>query len=132
MKIRRLEDLEGTERETRAETWKSRRLVLADDEVGFSFHDTVLYAGTSTEMWYRNHIESVYCIEGKGELKDIATGEVHEITPGTLYLLDEHDKHELTAIEDLRMMCVFNPPLTGEETHQEDGSYPLLTLEDVE
>lgn len=129
MKIRRLEELADTENDVVAENWRSRRFVLARDGVGFSFHDTVLHAGTVTRMWYKNHIESVYCIEGEGELLDVATGQRHEIRPGTLYLLDEHDRHELTAHSDLRMMCVFNPPLTGEETHQADGSYPLLTEE---
>lgn len=129
MKIRRLEDIAGSPAEIHAENWKSRRFILARDGVGFSFHDTVLYAGTTTSMWYANHVESVYCIEGEGELLDRETGQTHAIRPGTLYLLDEHERHELTATTDLRMMCVFNPPLTGEETHQEDGSYPLLTEE---
>ncbi|MCA9019130.1 MAG: ectoine synthase, partial [Planctomycetaceae bacterium] len=26
----------------------------------------------------------------------------------------------------MRMVCVFNPPLVGPETHDEDGVYPLL------
>lgn len=131
MKVRRLEEISGTPAEVHTDTWKSRRFVLARDKVGFSFHDTVLYAGTTTAMWYAHHIESVYCIEGEGRLRDVGTGEIHQIRPGTLYLLDEHDRHELTAVTDLRMMCVFNPPLTGEETHQEDGSYPLLREEEA-
>lgn len=127
MKVRRLSEVAGTPREVVADTWVSRRLVLADDEVGFSFHDTVLHAGTSTSMWYRHHVESVYCVEGEGELTDVSTGAVHPISPGTLYLLDEHDRHVLTATTDLRMMCVFRPALTGLETHDEHGTYPLLT-----
>lgn len=127
MKVRKLSELEGTKRDVHAETWKSRRFILAEDKVGFSFNDTILYAGTSTHMHYKHHIESVYCIEGRAELKDVTTGEVHEITAGTMYLLDEHDEHELTVIEDVRMMCVFTPALTGEETHDENGVYPLLT-----
>lgn len=130
MKVRKLSDLEGTDRDVQAETWKSRRFILADDGVGFSFNDTILYAGTVTKMHYMNHIESVYCIEGRAELTDVSTGEVHEITAGTMYLLDEHDKHELKVIEDVRMMCVFTPALTGEETHDENGAYPLLTPAD--
>lgn len=132
MKVRKLEDLEGTDRDVQAKTWKSRRFILADDRVGFSFNDTILYAGTKTHMHYKNHIESVYCIEGHAELEDVETGEVHQITPGTMYLLDEHDKHVLTVLEDVRMMCVFTPPLTGAETHDKDGAYPLLTPEDPE
>jgi L-ectoine synthase len=129
MKIRRLEDLAGTDADVEAPTWRSRRFVLARDDVGFSFHDTVLYAGTTTAMWYAHHVESVYCIEGEGELRDLETGQTHAIRPGTLYLLDGHERHRLTATTDLRMMCVFNPPLTGRETHLEDGSYPLLPEE---
>jgi L-ectoine synthase len=126
MKVRSLQDIEGTKRDVRGETWKSRRFILSDDRVGFSFNDTILYAGTRTHMHYKNHIESVYCIEGRAEIEDVKTGEVHEITPGTMYLLDDHDEHVLTVIEDVRMMCVFNPALTGEEVHGEDGAYPLL------
>jgi L-ectoine synthase len=126
MKVRKLSDLEGTDRDVQAPTWKSRRFILADDKVGFSFNDTILYAGTETHMHYQNHIESVYCIEGHAELTDVKTGEVHQITPGTMYLLDEHDEHVLKVIEDVRMMCVFTPALTGEEVHDENGVYPLL------
>ena len=46
-----------------------------------------------------------------------------------MYLLDDHDKHVLTAVTDLRMVCVFNPPCTGQEVHDEHGVYPLLTAE---
>ena len=129
MKVRSLADIDGTDRDVHAETWKSRRFILADDRVGFSFNDTVLYAGTRTHMHYKNHIESVYCIEGRAEIEDVTTGEVHEITPGTMYLLDEHDEHVLTVHEDVRMMCVFTPALTGREVHDEDGAYPLLEPE---
>lgn len=129
MIVRRLSEIKGTERDVEAETWRSRRLVLADDDVGFSLHDTVLHAGTVTDMWYRNHIEAVYCIEGAGTIEDKATGDVHPIGPGTMYLLDAHDRHRVTARTDLRMICVFNPPCTGSEVHDADGAYPLLTAE---
>ncbi|MGH3441565.1 MAG: ectoine synthase [Nitriliruptorales bacterium] len=45
MIVRSLEDVAGTRRETLAPTFSSRRLVLADDGLGFSFHDTILCAG---------------------------------------------------------------------------------------
>lgn len=132
MIVRNLADIVGTDRDVKAETWESRRLCLADDRMGFSMHDTILYAGQETHMWYKNHLEAVYCIEGKGTIEDKATGEVHEIGPGTIYLLDQHDKHVVRAEEDLRMVCTFNPPVTGQETHDEDGAYPLLTPDDPE
>lgn len=132
MIVRNLEDIVGTDRDVKAETWESRRLSLAEDRMGFSMHDTILYAGTETHMWYKNHLEAVYCIEGKGTIEDKATGEVHQIAPGTIYLLDQHDQHIVRAEEDLRMVCTFNPPVTGQETHDDEGAYPLLTLDDTE
>ena len=129
MIVRRLAEMVGTERDVAAPTWNSRRFVLAGDRVGFSFHDTIVRAGTETFMWYRHHTEAVYCIRGRGTLEDVATGEVHEIGEGTMYLLDRHDKHILRAETDMQMVCVFNPPCTGQEVHDEDGVYPLLTID---
>lgn len=129
MLVKKLDDLIGTDRDVQAETWTSRRLLLAAEGRGYSLHDTVLYAGTSTEMEYVNHIESVYCIEGTGTLHDLGTGEVHRLAPGTLYVLDEHDRHRVDAETDLRVICVFTPPVTGKEVHDENGAYPLITEE---
>jgi L-ectoine synthase len=127
MIVRNLQSIQGTDRDVKAKTWESRRLILKDEGVGFSLHDTVLYAGTVTDMWYKNHIEAVYCIEGEGTLTDKKTGEEHAITPGTMYLLNAHDRHRLEVKKDLRVVCVFNPPCTGQEAHDEEGAYPLLT-----
>lgn len=126
MIVRTLQDIVGTDRDVDGGNWSSRRLCLADDRMGFSMHDTVIRAGTETHMWYRHHLEAVYCIEGRGTLEDVATGEVHDLIPGTIYLLDQHDKHVVRAIEDLRMICAFDPPVTGQEVHDEHGGYPLL------
>ncbi|WP_026929433.1 ectoine synthase [Glycomyces tenuis] len=120
-------DVEGHDRDKAKGTWRSRRLLLARDKVGFSLHDTVLFAGTSTTMHYANHIEAVYVIEGTGKLHDHDNGEVHELAPGTMYLLDGHERHTLVAETDVRTVCVFNPPVTGREVHDEHGVYPLLT-----
>jgi L-ectoine synthase len=130
MIVRHLSDLDGTDRDVEFRTWRSRRLVLAKERVGFSLHDTVIYAGTETPMWYANHVEAVYCVGGEGELIDDETSETYEVRDGTMYLLDGHEHHRLRAKTDLRMVCVFNPPCTGREVHDENGVYPLLT-EDV-
>ena len=127
MIVKTLSELDGTDRDVRADTWRSRRFVLAKEGVGFSFHDTVLYAGTETSMWYANHIEAVYCVGGEGELVNDETGEVHPLRDGTRDLLDGHERHRVRAHTDLRMACVFNPPVTGREVHDERGVYPLLT-----
>lgn len=126
MIVRNLEEIIDTDKEVKAETWASRRLLLKDDNMGFSFHDTIIYAGTETHIWYKNHLEAVYCVGGKGEIETISDGKVYPIKDGTMYALDEHDEHYLRATEDMRMICVFNPPLTGKETHDKDGVYPLV------
>lgn len=124
MIVRQLQDCEQSERSVKATTWKSVRMLLADDNMGFSFHITTIFADTETHMHYKNHLESVYCISGKGEIKDLGTGKTHTIAPGTLYVLDKHDKHILYAHEELSLACVFNPPVTGREVHDADGAYP--------
>lgn len=129
MIVRRLDELRGTRREVEAPTWVSRRFLLAKDGMGFSMHETVLHAGTRTEMEYKHHVEAVYCIGGEGELQVVPDGPSYKIQPGTLYALDGHERHVLVASSELRMVCVFNPPCTGREVHGADGAYPLLTDE---
>lgn len=129
MIVRSLQDIVDTERDVRADTFASRRLLLAKDGMGFSLHDTVLHVGTETEMHYQNHLEAVYCIGGRAEVTDLRTGEVHVITPGVMYALDAHDHHILKVIEEFRCVCVFNPPLMGPEVHDESGVYPVMADE---
>lgn len=131
MIVRALSDIAGTDREVCGENWASRRLLLREDKLGFSLHDTIIRGGTSTEMQYRNHLEAVYCIQGKGALTVIETGEVFSIGPGTVYALDRNDRHILRAESDMRMICVFTPALVGPESHDENGSYPLTDEADV-
>ncbi len=127
MIVRKLAELLGTDREVSATTWVSRRLFVRDDRMGFSLHDTLMRAGTETRMCYRNHLEAVYCVGGKGSIEVVATGEVFPISDGTAYALDKHDEHVLRAETEMRMICVFNPPVTGREVHDETGAYPLTT-----
>jgi L-ectoine synthase len=126
MIVRSLEDIENTDRVVKGETWVSKRLLLKSDGMGFSFHETVLHKGTETRMWYKNHLEAVLCIEGEAELEDLDAGKTYTIKPGTMYALNAHDRHILRVKEDFRVVCVFNPPCTGRETHDADGAYPLL------
>jgi len=127
MIVRTIDEIKNSEREVHAENgnWTSRRMVLADDKMGFSFHETIIYANTETHIWYKNHLEAVYCIEGEGEVETIPDGKKYPIKPGTMYALNEHDEHYLRAFNnDMRLICVFDPALTGKEVHREDGSYP--------
>ena len=127
MIVRTLDQVIGTERDVTGDGWVSRRLLLRRDGLGFSLHDTVVSAGAEMEMEYRNHLEACYCLEGEGEVEDLATGERHAIVPGTVYALDAHDKHVMRVKADLRLVCVFNPALTGAEVHDETGAFPAAT-----
>lgn len=105
--------------------WDSTRLLLKDDNMGFSFHITTIYRGADFEMHYQNHLESVFCMSGEGEVETISDGKVYPIHPGTIYILDENDKHVLRAFSEMKMACVFNPPLNGKEVHNAQGAYEL-------
>lgn len=105
--------------------WDSTRLLLKDDNMGFSFHITTIYKGADFQMHYQNHLESVFCMSGEGEVETLADGKVYPIKPGTIYILDKHDKHILRAFSEMKMACVFNPPLNGKEVHNAEGAYEL-------
>jgi L-ectoine synthase len=123
MIVRTLDEIVGTDRDVDAEGWNSRRLLLANDGMGFSMHDTLIKPGHDLHLHYKHHLEAVYCIEGKGSIETVSDGKRWEISAGTIYALNEHDKHVLRAEEQMRMVCVFNPPVTGREVHRADGSY---------
>ncbi|HKI96884.1 MAG TPA: ectoine synthase [bacterium] len=129
MIVRTLEDTVGTDRDVQATTWSSRRLLLRKDGMGFSLHDTLIKPGTETPMWYQNHLEAVYCIEGEGEVETVSDGKVYQLQPGTVYALNNNDQHILRARTQMRMVCVFNPPVSGNEVHDETGAYPLVEEE---
>jgi len=124
MIVRSYQALKGTDRRVDSDGWTSVRLLLKNDGMGFSFHITTIYAGAELKMHYQNHLESVYCISGKGSIEDLETGVKHEIKPGVMYALDKHDRHILRAETEMTMACAFNPPVTGKEVHDESGAYP--------
>lgn len=123
MFVKTLNDVIGTADHAKGEAFESRRILLARDGLGYSFHDTVVKAGTVQLLEYKNHVEANYCIEGKGEVENETTGEVWTLEPGVMYVLDQHDPHIIRAETDLRFICIFTPALTGREVHDEDGSY---------
>lgn len=127
MIVRTLQEAEKTARRIVSPdgNWESTRLLLRDDLMGFSLHVTTIYAGADFGMHYKNHLESVYCLSGNGEIESIDDGKKYSIEPGTLYNLDRHDKHILRAFKELKLVCVFNPPLRGTETHNAEGAYEL-------
>jgi L-ectoine synthase len=126
MIVRTLEEITGTDRDVEAAGWRSRRILLARDGVGFSLHETVLQPGTVHDFRYVHHVEAVFVVEGEGELLDRESGTTHRLGPGSTYVLDGHERHRLLPRTPMRTVCVFTPPVTGREVHDEDGAYPLL------
>ncbi|MDH3997283.1 MAG: ectoine synthase [Desulfuromonadales bacterium] len=117
--------LDDTERQVKCPTggFESLRMLVKSDNMGFSMTRTTVHPTADFQRWhYQDHLEACYCISGRGLLKG-ADSIVHQIGPGTLYALDQHDEHWFRAIERVELICVFNPPLVGHELHGPDGSY---------
>ena len=128
MIVKTREDVEGGKGDTTLSGGNARtlRYLLREDGVGITVSDITVGAGGNKILHYKNHIEANLVIEGEGTVEDMATGEVHQLKPGTIYVLDKHDRHRLNATTPMRLICVFTPALVGGEVHDEDGSYPLL------
>lgn len=131
MFIRKLNEIRKSDRHVESKGWHSDRLVLKDDGMGFSFHVTTMYAGEELHMHYQNHLEAVLVLKGSGTIEDLGTGLTHELKAGVMYALNDHDKHIVRPTEDILCACVFNPPVTGREVHDESGAYPADTSEDA-
>jgi L-ectoine synthase len=131
MIVRSTAEITGTDRDVSGSdgAWRSKRIVLGGDGVGFSFHETTIAAGTVNEFHYANHIEAVWLIEGEGKLVDLDNDRVYDLGPGSMYLLDGNERHRVEPRTEMRMMCVFNPPVTGREVHDENGVYPLVAAQ---
>jgi L-ectoine synthase len=119
-------DIANTNRHVSGPGWDSKRMIVKSDGMGYSMHETRIIEGSESRLRYKHHLETNYCVAGEGEVVDVATGETFQIRPGTIYALDQHDEHILRATRgDLHLVCVFNPPIAGTETHNADGGYEL-------
>jgi L-ectoine synthase len=110
-----IRDVIGTERDVAGAGWKSRRLILAGDGLPYSVHETVIDPGISLRFAYTAHRETVYCIEGEGSVRELASGREWPIRPGSIYSVGIGDDHEVTTRTPLKLLCVFDPPLMGRE-----------------
>lgn len=102
---------------------KSYRAVLKKDDMGFAMMKTVVDMGGPYKWHYKNHKEACMCISGYGMIEDLKSNTKHAIEPGVTYLIDENQPHLFTAYTDIVLVSVFNPPLRGDETHDENGNY---------
>jgi len=110
----------------KGETWFSTRLLLREDEAGFSLTDVTLKAGSSMDFARQHHAEVGYCLEGRATLEDLSSGEIHTVKPGSLWLTSKGEHFRLNVLEDLRLITIFTPALVGPEVNDENGSFPLL------
>jgi L-ectoine synthase len=124
MIVRTLTDTRNSDMNVKSDGWRSARLLLKDDGMGFSFHITTMYAGKELRMHYQNHLEAVFVLKGTGTIENLGTGEIHDLAPGVMYALNANDRHIVRPKTDILTACVFNPPVTGQEVHDKDGTYP--------
>ena len=122
MIVKTLEDIAGTKGDAHGDKWHSMRLLHKEDGMGVTLTDSILEAGFEMVLWQKNHFEACYCLEGTGTVEELETGIIHEIRPGALYAMNNHDRHRIRVTERMRLVCTFFPALTGEETHDADGS----------
>ena len=122
MIVRTLDEITGTPQDVAGDGWRARRHFVRADGLGFSLSETTVEAGREMNLWYKHHQEACYVIEGSAEITEPDGGAVHRIGPGDAYA-PGNDRHTIRVLEPLRLVCVFNPALTGQETHDADGSY---------
>ncbi|MFT5110708.1 MAG: L-ectoine synthase [Parasphingorhabdus sp.] len=101
------------------------RVLLKSDGMGFSLSEARCGARNRSSLWYKNHWEANYVRAGSGSLIDRDRGKEWPLKPGDLYCVGPNDRHSVANSDDpLRIISVFNPPIEGPETHDEDGAYP--------
>lgn len=126
MKVVHMSEIEKTHRDVAGKGFRSLRVLLERDGMGFSLHKTLIRKGGPYHWHYKHHLEACYCIAGQGFITSRQTGERHKITPDTVYVLDQHDDHEFEALTNVILISIFNPPVVGTEVHKSDGSYELV------
>ena len=64
MIVRTLASILETPAHVTGDSFESRRILLAADNLGYSLHDTICKAGSAQHLEYKNHVETNYVIEG--------------------------------------------------------------------
>ncbi len=123
MKVTKIDEL-SSDRVVSYASGTSNRILLESDGLGYTMTKTVVKPGKKHFQHYKNHTETCHCVTGKGVLTDAKTGQEFMIEPDVTYILDNNDPHYFEAIEETVLICVFDPPLQGQEVHDSEGSYP--------
>ena len=101
----------------------SHRYLTEKDNMGFTITKTIIPVNGEHLWHYKKHLEACFCVAGWGKVTNIKTGKVFNISKDIMYALDKNDPHKFEALEEVTLICVFNPPLKGNEIHKKDGSY---------
>jgi L-ectoine synthase len=115
MRIIRKAEMQGSARHVRNDVYETTRLLLAADDAGASVTDILLQPGIEAEYGYADRTEIAYCIEGEATLVD-PDGQTHAIAPGTMWVARPGERFRFEAAVPTRLICVFTPPLAGDET----------------
>ena len=110
MIARYLEDIFGTHRELNGPGWTNRHLLLEAENMGISISLALANQDTSLTLRYEDQIQSLYCIRGIGKIKNLKSGHVSELVAGALFVLDFPERCILTAMTELRLMCILTSP----------------------
>ena len=70
----------------------------------------------------------MWLVEGEGKLTDQDNDEKYELGPGTMYLLNGHERHRVEPRHRDADAVRVQPAGTGREVHDENGVYPLVTV----
>ena len=92
---------------------KAYRYLTQDDECGFTMSTPRSPAGKGIVLWYQNHVEANYVLEGEGSVEDLTTGEKWDLAPGSVYFVGPKDRHQTQTSTGFYLLSVFNPPLVA-------------------
>jgi L-ectoine synthase len=103
---------------------RSIRALTQKDQLGFTLCDVRLDAGNRSELWYKHHWEANIVLDGQGTVTDLGTDESWPLAPEAVYVVGPDDRHSVESETDLHLLSLFNPPLQGDEQHDEEGTLP--------
>ncbi|XP_078606196.1 L-ectoine synthase-like [Branchiostoma floridae x Branchiostoma japonicum] len=125
-----LSEVIGTDRDVDWGSGFSRRFLLRDDKFGVSVTLTSVFTRPETvngvPMWYKNHKETAYYINGNMTYQWEEGKQEASFRPGgTAFMMNKNDPHRALPKEESLKLCVFYPALVGNEKHSFDGGYSV-------
>lgn len=114
MIVRDREDLIQGKNHVTTDLWTSTRFFVDQDNLGFSFHETIINANSEYVLWYKDHVEAVIIVEGEGEIEEVSSGKKYHLKKGSAYAVTG-EKHIFRSFSKVVCYCVFNPAVGGDE-----------------